>query len=99
MWQTLSPAEQKYPTGNEQLLKFEEAVRTSRKSFLVTDQRSMVVVLDPFKGTKITNHKIRTAELGTFSYRVEHTPGIENVFCDVLFRSSGVTAAIPEDES
>ena len=68
---------------------------------LVTDQRSVAFMLDPLKGTKIKNNKILLwrAELGTFSYRVEHTPGVDNVVPDVLSRPSGVTAALYQGDS
>jgi len=55
----------------------------------VTDQGSMAFMLDPLKGTKFKNNYIlfslRTA-LGTFSYRVEHTPGVAYVVPDALSR-------------
>ena len=58
-------------------------------------------MLDPFKATKIKNNKIQLwrAELGTFSYRVEHTPGVDNVVPDALSRPSGVTASLHSENS
>ena len=48
----------------------------------VTDQRSGAFMLDPLKGINIKNNKILLwrEELGTFSYRVEHPPGVEMDF-------------------
>jgi len=62
---------------------------------LVTDRRSVAFMLDPLKGKKIKNNKILLwrRELGTFSYRVEHTHGVENMVPDALSRPSGVAAA------
>jgi len=102
MPRTLSPTEQKYPTVVREATAIIQAVRMwahflhGRTFCLVTDQRSVVFVLDPLKGTKIKNNKILLwrAELGTFSYRVEHTPDVENVVPDALSRPSGVAAAI-----
>ena len=76
--------------GADRIIKFQYPHNT------VTDQRSVAFMLDPLKGTKVKNNKIFLwrAELGTFSYRVEHTPGVENVVPDALSRPSGVPAAI-----
>ena len=80
MSRTLSPTEQKYPAVEREATAIIEAVRKwahylhGRTFCLVTDQRSVAFMLDPLKGTKIKNNKILLwrAELGTFSYRVEH---------------------------
>ena len=105
MLRTLSPTEQKYPTvEREATAIIIEAVRKwahflhGRTFCLVKDQRSVAFMLDPLKGTKIKNNKILLwrAELGTSSYRVEHTPGVENVVPDTLSRPSGVAAAISD---
>jgi len=68
---------------------------------LVTDQRSLALMLYPLKGTKIKNNRILLwrAKLSTFSYRVEQTAGIENVIPDALSRPSGVAVAISGDDS
>jgi len=107
MSRTLSPTEQKYPAVEWGATPIIEAVRKwahylhGRTFCLVADQRSVAFMLDPLKGTKIKNNKILLwrAELGTFSYRVEHTPGVDNVVPDALSRLSGVTAALYQGDS
>ena len=107
MSRTLSPPEQKYPRVEREATAVIEAVRKwahflhGRTFCLVTDQRSGAFMLDPLKVANIKNHKIVLwrAELGTFSYRVEHTPGVENVVPDALSRPSGVAGAISGHDS
>ena len=101
MSRTLSPTLQKYPTWEREATAVIEAVRKwahllhGRTFCLVTDRRSVAFMLDPLKGKKIKNNKILLwrRELGTFSYRVEHTHGVENMVPDALSRPSGVAAA------
>ena len=107
MSRTLSPTEQRYPTVEREATAIVEAVRKwahflhGRTFCLVTDQRSVAFMLDPLRGTKIKNNKILLwrAELGTFSYRIEHKPGDENIVPDALSRPVGVAASISENDS
>jgi len=104
---TLSPTEQKYPAVGREATAIIEAVRKwahylhGRTFCLVTDQRSVAFMLDPVKGLKMKNNNILLwrAEVGTFSYRVEHAPGVDNVVPDALSRPSGVTAALYQGDS
>ena len=56
---------------------------------IITDQRSVALMLDNRKRTKIKNNKIQgwRLELVSFSYTITYRPGVDNVIPDTLTRS------------
>ena len=102
MSRTLNPRECNYSTVEKEATSVIEAIRKwahylhGRPFTLVTDQRSLAFMFDPARRGKIKNAKIQAwrAELGTFSYTVQHKPGVENVPPDTMSRVCG--AMLPE---
>ena len=71
----------------ESVRKWEHLLR--RKHFmLITDQRSVTLLMDNPKRTKIKNNKILnwSLELASLSYTIQYCPGPENVAASYLVR-------------
>ena len=102
MSRTLNSSECNYSTVEKEATSIIEAIRKwahyshGRTFILVTDQRSLAFMFDPAKRGKVKNAKIQAwkAELGTFSYTIQHKPGVENVPPYIMSRVCG--ALLPE---
>ena len=102
MSRTFSPGECNYSTVEKEATSIIEAIRKWAHYLhgctftLVTDQRSLAFMFDPTRRGKVKNAKIQSwrAELGTFSYTIQHKPGSENVPPDTMSRVCG--ALLPE---
>lgn len=95
MSRTLQGSELHYPAVEKEATAIIEAVRKwshflARRHFtLITDQRSVMFMLDNRKRTKIKNSKIQEwrLELASFSYTILYRPGKQNVAPDTLTRA------------
>ena len=102
MSRTLNSSECNYSIVEKETTSIIEAIRKwahylhGRTFILITDQRSLAFMFDPAKRGKVKNAKIQAwkAELGTFSYTIQHKPGVENVPPDTMSRVCG--ALLPE---
>ena len=105
MSRTLLGSEMHYPHVEKEATAILETVRKwehllARKHFtIITDQRSVVFMLDNRKRTKIKNNKIQgwRLKLASFSYTVTYRTGVDNVGPDTLTRS--VCASVTETNS
>ena len=89
MSRTLQGNELHYPPVEKEATAIIEAVRkwrhlANRHFTLVTDQRSVAVMIDNRKRSKIKNNKIQSwrLELASFNYTVKYRPGKESVAPD-----------------
>ncbi len=95
MSRTLQESELHYPAVEKEATAIIEAVRKwshflARRHFtLITDQRSVMFMLDNRKRTLIKNNKIQEwrLELASFSYTIQYRPGKQNVAPDTLTRA------------
>lgn len=95
MFRTLQGSELHYPAVEKEATAVIEAVRKwshflARQHFtLITDQRSVMFMLDSRKRTKIKNSKIQEwrLELASFTYTIQYRPGKQNVAPDTLTRA------------
>ncbi|XP_068235600.1 uncharacterized protein [Palaemon carinicauda] len=92
MSRTLQGSELHYPAVEKEATAIIEAVRKwshflARRHFtLITDQRSVMFMLDSRKRTKIKNNKIQEwrLELASYSYTIQYRPGKQNIAPDTL---------------
>ncbi|XP_068237219.1 uncharacterized protein [Palaemon carinicauda] len=95
MSRTLQGSELHYPAVEKEATAIIEAVRKwshflARRHFtLITDQRSVMFMLDSRKRTKIKNNKIQEwrLELASYSYTIQYRPGKQNIAPDTLTRA------------
>ncbi|XP_068235485.1 uncharacterized protein [Palaemon carinicauda] len=95
MSRTLQSSELHYPAVEKEATAIIEAVRKwshflARRHFtLITDQRSVMFMLDSRKRTKIKNNKIQKwrLELASYSYTIQYRPGKQNIAPDTLTRA------------
>jgi len=109
MSRTLNGSQLHYPACEKEAMAIIEAIRTwshllSRRTFsLITDQRSVAIMLDNCHRSKIKTDKIQKwrVELAAFSYEVKYRPGQQNVAPDKLMRAycSTVSAVCSLEES
>ena len=95
MSRTLQGSELHYPAVEKKATAIIQALRKwsdffARREFtFITDQGSVVFMLDKHKRTKIKNNKIQgwRLELAAFSYVIKYRPGPDNVGPDTLTRA------------
>ncbi|XP_068229407.1 uncharacterized protein [Palaemon carinicauda] len=95
MSRTLQGSELHYPAVEKEATAIIEAVHkwshflAKRHFTLITDQRSVMFMLDSRKRTKIKNNKIQEwrLELASYSYTIQYRPGKQNIAPDTLTRA------------